>query len=173
MLLKILITELNKLINTTKALYYENFSKKLNNFLLQAKTYWSILKTFYNEKQIPLILPLWVNDEFVTDINTEACIFNEFFVEQFTPLKNKTKLPVNQTFLAQSGLSSLDFNKDEIIRALNIYKAHGYDDISIRMIKISYKSIIKPFIILLSLLIIQISGKHLKLYLYIKRMTKN
>ena len=48
LLLEILITELNELINTTNALYYENLSKKLNNLLLQAKTYWSILKTFYN-----------------------------------------------------------------------------------------------------------------------------
>ena len=50
LLLETLITELNILINTTKALYYQNLSKKLNNPLLQAKTYWSILKTFYNEK---------------------------------------------------------------------------------------------------------------------------
>ena len=35
-----------------------------------------------------------------------------------------------------------------IIRALNINKAHGYDDISIRMIKICYKSLLKPLILL-------------------------
>ena len=38
--LEILITELNELIDTTKALYYENLRKKLNNPLLLAKTYW-------------------------------------------------------------------------------------------------------------------------------------
>ena len=149
--LEILLTELNELINTTKALHYENFSKKLNNILLQAKTYWSILKTFHNEKKIPLILPLLVDDKFVTDIKTKACIFNKFFAKQCTPLKNDSVLPVNQIFLTQSRLSSLDFNEDEIlkiIRALNIYKAHGYDDISIRMIKICDKSLTKPLIIL-------------------------
>ena len=31
-----------------------------------------------------------------------------------------------------------------IINALNINKAHGYDDISIRMIKLCGKSIVKP-----------------------------
>ena len=46
-----LITELNELIPSTKASYYENLGKKLNNLLLQAKTYWSILKTFYNDKK--------------------------------------------------------------------------------------------------------------------------
>ena len=37
-LFKTLITELNKLVSTTKALYYENIGKKLNDPLLQAKT---------------------------------------------------------------------------------------------------------------------------------------
>ena len=51
LLLETLIVELNELINTTKALHYQNVSKMLNNPLLQTKTYWSILKTFYNEKK--------------------------------------------------------------------------------------------------------------------------
>ena len=37
-LFKTLITELNELVSTTKALYYENIGKKLNDPLLQAKT---------------------------------------------------------------------------------------------------------------------------------------
>ena len=49
--LEVLITKLNELINTTKALYCANLSKKISNLLLQAKSYWSILKTFYNEKK--------------------------------------------------------------------------------------------------------------------------
>ena len=150
-LLETLITELNELIVTTKALYYENLGKKLNNPLVQAKTYWSIMKTFYNGKKIPLIPPLLVNDKFVTDMKTKADIFNKFFAEQCTPLKNDSKIPINQIFLTQSRLSSLDFNEDEILkilRALNIHKAHGHDDISIRMIKICDKSLLKPLTIL-------------------------
>ena len=54
-----LITEINELISSTENLYYENLAKKLNNLLLQAKTYWSILKSFYNEKKIPIIPPFW------------------------------------------------------------------------------------------------------------------
>ena len=48
-------------------------------------------------------------------------------------------------------MSSLDFNEGEIlkiIRALNIHKAHCHDDISIRMIKICDKSLLKFLIIL-------------------------
>ena len=57
-----LIAELNYLISYTKDLYYENLAKKLNNPLLQAKTYWSILKLFYNDRKVPLIPPLLIDD---------------------------------------------------------------------------------------------------------------
>ena len=58
-------------------------------------------------------------------------IFNEYSVEQCTLLKNSSVLPINQTFLTQSRLTSLDFNEEEIlkiIRALNINKAHGHNN---------------------------------------------
>ena len=48
-------------------------------------------------------------------------------------------------------LTSLDFSEEEIrkiIRALNIHKVHGHDDISIRMIKICDKSLLKPLVLL-------------------------
>ena len=133
-------------------MYYENPAKKLNNLLLQTKTYyWSILKTFHNDKKISQIPPLLVDDKFVTDMKIKADIFNKFFAEQCTPLKNDSKLPSNQIYLTQSRLVSLNFNEDEIlkiIRSLNSHKAHDYDDISIRMIKICDKSLLKPLIIL-------------------------
>ena len=150
-LLETLITEINLLVSTTKALYYKNLGKKLNNHLLNAKTYWSILKTFYNGKKTPLIPPLLVDDKFVTDMKTKANISNNFFAEQCTTLKSDSKLPSNQIFLTQSSLSCLDFNEDEIIKIIrvpNIHEAHSYDDISIRMTKIYDKSLLKPLIIL-------------------------
>ena len=53
--------------------------------------------------------------------------------------------------LAQSRLGTLDFNEKEvlkIIRALNIYKDHGHDDISTWMIQICGRTLLKPLIIL-------------------------
>ena len=53
--------------------------------------------------------------------------------------------------MAQPRLGSLEFNEGEllqIIRPLNINKAHGHDDISIRMIKICDKSLLKPLVVL-------------------------
>ena len=81
----------------------------------------------------------------------KANIFNNFFAEQCTPLKNSSVLPQNQMFLTQSRVNCIDFNGGEIlkiVRALNIHKAHGHDDISIRMIKICDKSLVKPLILL-------------------------
>ena len=108
-----LITAINELVSSTKNLYYENLAKNLNNPVLQARTYWSILKSFYNEKKIPIIPPLLVDNNFVTDIQTKANIFNKVFAEQCTPLKNSSVLPVNQMFLTQSRLNYRDFNEDE------------------------------------------------------------
>ena len=155
-LIESLVNELNDLISQTKTLYYENLAKKLNNPLLQAKTYWSILKTFYNDKKIPLIPPLLIDDTFITDTQAKANIFNNFFAEQCTPMKNNSMLPTNQIFLTQARQGSLDFNEGEIlkiIRNLNINKAHGHDEISIRMIKICDKSLLKPLIILFEIYI--------------------
>ena len=93
MMIESLITEINDLITSTKDLYYNNLAKRLNNPLLQAKTYWSTLKTFYNNKKIPIIPPLLIDDKFVTDIQTKPNIFNKFFADQCTPLKNGSVLP--------------------------------------------------------------------------------
>ena len=87
----------------------------------------------YKQKQIFLIFFLLTN------------------VNGHSPLKNNSMLPTNQLFMTQATLRSLDFNEGEIlkiIRALNINKAHGHDDIFIRMIKICDKSLRKPLLIL-------------------------
>ena len=68
MFLENLTNELDDLISSTRTLYYEHLWKKLNNPLLQAKTYLSILKTFFKGEKIPLILPLLIDDKFVTEI---------------------------------------------------------------------------------------------------------
>ena len=117
-----LIAELNELITSTKALYYENLGKKLNNPLLQIKMHWSILKTFYNDKKIPLILPLLIDNKFVTDIRTKANIFKKFFAEQCTPLNNGSVLPSNQEFLIQERLCLIDLSDDEILKLIRSLK---------------------------------------------------
>ena len=52
------VRNLNDLILQTKTSYYKNLGKKLNDPKLQSKTYWSILKGFYDGKRVPIIPPL-------------------------------------------------------------------------------------------------------------------
>ena len=79
----------------------------------------------------------------------KANTFNKFFAEYCTPLNKLSSLKVNfnkPNILNPVRLGSLALNEDEtlnIIRALNIHKAHGHD-ISIRMIKVCDKSILRP-----------------------------
>ena len=85
------------------------------------------------------------------DFKTKANHFNSFFASHCTPLNNNSKVPESQTYITDSKLSSLQFeDKDiiKIIRTLDINKAHGYDDISIRMSKIGDLAIIKPLSII-------------------------
>ena len=52
---------------------------KLNDPKPSAKTYWSILKSFYNNSKIPLIPPLLVNNKTVSDFTEKANLFNEYY----------------------------------------------------------------------------------------------
>ena len=48
------------------------------------KAYWSLLKTFSNNKKAPLIPRVFYSQVFVTDFNKKAGLFNSFFVEQYS-----------------------------------------------------------------------------------------
>ena len=78
------------------------------------------------KKKIPIILPLLVDDNFVTGIQTKANIFNKFFGEQCTPLKNNSVLPTNQMPLTQIKLIQTKFYKFQRRRNSQDYKSAKY-----------------------------------------------
>ena len=57
---------------------------------------------------MPLIPPPWIDNMFVTSIQTKVNIFNKFFAEKCTLLKNSSVLPVNQMYLTQSRLNTIE-----------------------------------------------------------------
>ena len=127
------------MISARKEKYYIHLAEKLNNPSTSSKTYWKILKSFYKDIKVPLIPPLLVNNKFVSDFAAKANLFNEFISSQCIPLSNNSVLPSNKYFLTDKRLMTIDFKKEDIlkmIRNLNVNKAHGHDDISIRMLKI-------------------------------------
>ena len=66
---------------------------KLNNTKTNSKTYWSILKTFYNVREVPIIPPIFKDGKLDTDFKIKANYFNKFFASHCTPLVNNSKLP--------------------------------------------------------------------------------
>ena len=59
-----------------------------------------------------------IDDKSVTDIQMKVNIFNIFFTNQSTPLKNNSELPTSQMFLTPSRLCILNFSEEEIMRII-------------------------------------------------------
>ena len=120
------------------------------------KTYWSILKTFLNNKNIllPVIPPIFHDNKYITDFKQETEIFNSHFSEQCSPLMNNSKIPSECSRKSNESLFSITFEINDtgkIIKNFDPNKSHGHDMLSIRMLKLCEESIYK----LLNLIIIQ------------------
>ena len=135
------------LIAENKTSYYSRLSYKLSDPKTSPKAYWSILKSFFSDKKIPIIPPLLVNDKYVSDFKTKADLFNIHFSNQCSLIENTSCLPQGPIPVANHFLNSIEINGDQIlksIRSLDVNKSHGFDQISARMLKICDVSIVKP-----------------------------
>ena len=122
-------------------------ANKLNSIQKSSKAFYSLLKSFPNNKKIPVIPSILHNTAFVTDFKKKAKLFNSYLASQCTLINNNSTLPVNGQYLTGKCLSSFDSSQDDImkvIQELDPNKAHGQGNISIRKIKICDKSICKP-----------------------------
>ena len=54
----------------------------------------SILNKFMHKKKIPLIPPILLNNNFITDISENAHLLSVFFANQCKIIQNKNTLPV-------------------------------------------------------------------------------
>ena len=134
-------------IEDSKKKYYKKLSNKLSNDKFNGKCYWTILKRFFNGKRIPCIPPILNEDKFVTDFQVKSEIFNSHFAKKCSLLKNESQIPPQLLPHGNTCLSTVRFSENDIlkvIRKLDPNKAHGYDKISIRMLKLSDKAICKP-----------------------------
>ena len=78
---KALHDELGFLIQKSKNYYYSKLPQKLSNKNTSSKAYWSILKTFLNDKKIPCIPSVFHDNKFVIDFREKTELFNTFFQE--------------------------------------------------------------------------------------------
>ena len=91
------------------------------------------------------------NGAFVTDFQEKANIFNSFFAKQCTLASNNSVLPREFTYMTEERIQSITFSESDvvkIIRALDINKAHGHDNISVTMIKLCTNSVAHPLILI-------------------------
>ena len=116
---------LQQLLDNAKNNYYDKLANKLSNPPASSKTYWSILKTFCNNKKILLVPPIFIGNKLESNF--------KFFASKCIPVNNDGPLPSSFDFYSQSRLSSLNIIEDNILkimRALSINKAHhGHDEI--------------------------------------------
>ena len=111
-----------------------------------SKAYWSLLKSFLNNKKIPLIPPLFQENRFITDFKEKAELFNSFFAKQCSLIRNDSELLTSLTFYTNNRLSTVSFSHEDvgkIIQNLNPNKVHGHD-ITICMLKICGSTIYRP-----------------------------
>ena len=139
-------TECTNEILEAKKVYIPNTSKKLEDSHTALKAYWTILNRLIYNKKIPAIPPLFVDGNFISDFCAKANIFNNYFASVCTPIKNasvltpfsyKTNTRMDSFKVTESGILS-------IIKSLDSTKAHGCDNLSIRMIKMCSELITLP-----------------------------
>ena len=119
------------------------------------KAYWSMLKIILNNKKTPFVTPIYHNNNYFADFKKNSQIFNDLLAKQCTLVKNTIKLPTYSFKRTNNHLSTISFTKDyiaKIIKNLNPNTAHGFDMISISMLKICGDSILIPLLIFKSCL---------------------
>ena len=134
-------------IEISEQKYYSRIANKLTMTRKCPKSYWSLLKVFLNNKKIPIIPPLFHENKFVTDFEEKAELFKAFFAKQCSLIDNNSSLLNKLIYLTKKRLTKIRFSEDDIakiIQNLDPNKAHGHDQISIRMLKICGKTICKP-----------------------------
>ena len=139
--------KLHLTIEESKDTYYSDLSTKLVKQKSNHKIYWSVLKRFLNNKKIPCIPPLFHDNKLVTDLRKKADIFNSFFAKQCSLINSDSSLPskiIKKTDISLYSVKFFTKNILQIINKLDSNKAHGHDEISIRMLKICGSSFCRP-----------------------------
>ena len=131
--LQFAITELSELYNGKKEWVQFSIKAKFKHTCNKCnKTYCTILKAFYSGKKIPLIPPLIINDQLITDFQEKANYFNLHFAKQCTPIENDSSIPTETKCLCDATISAVDFEDQDILKtmqALDINDAYGHDNI--------------------------------------------
>ena len=128
----------NKFIKEAKLKYYANLGAKLSDPNIGQKHFWTAYKKLANKKSSTNIPPINNNGLYISNCKQKAHIFNEYFANQCTINANGSVLP-NFILKTNVVICQVSVRKDQIIdiiNNLNSNKAHGYDGISVSMLKL-------------------------------------
>ena len=144
--IKIMISEGAKMIENAKQNYLRKTGQNLANAGSSSKMYWSLINTVLNKAKIPIIPPLLENGLFISDFAEKAQLFNDYFILQCTTIDtgSEIQLETQRNPILINDFVISDEKILKIIRSLNPNKAHGWDEISIRMIKLSDVALVTP-----------------------------
>ena len=90
-----LTLELSSIISQRKDEYCLQLAKKLNDLQTNAKTYWTILKAFFNGRKIPIIPPLLIEGKLVSDLERKLTCSINFLVVNVHLLTMVASVQVN------------------------------------------------------------------------------
>ena len=138
--------ECNDAIEKSKTNYLLNLGNKLTDKSRGLKAYWKIVNNLLNKCKAPRIPPLLIAGQFITNCKEKASYFNNFFVAQCQPFENGSTLP-DPNPLTNAKLDTFEVTNENIkniLIGLKANKAHGYDNISVNMIKLCGDSLVVP-----------------------------
>ena len=138
-------SETSSKITKAKGEYFSNLGKKLSDPTNGIMSYWATLNKIINKKKFSNIPPLLENGVFVTNFQTKANIFNDHFDDQCLLINNDSVK--NFVSRCDSSLSNVKITGEKILKiipSLDPNKAHGWDDLSINIIKLCDVAIVNP-----------------------------
>ena len=168
-----MVSEGSKMVEDAKRNYFLKVGKALANPETCSKTYWSLINTVLNKAKVPLIPPILENGIFITDFTEKAQLFNDYFILQCTTIGTDSEIPRDSPVTAPL-INDFIISEDRIlniIRSLNPNNAHGWDDISVRMTKLSDAALVIPLkiIYVLEMVYFRKYGDMLTYFQFIKK----
>ena len=106
------------------------------------------IKSFHNNKKIHCIPPVFHENRFVTNFKEKAELFNSFSAKQCSVIDNGSQILHPKPDKSLSNITFTEKDIEKVAQNLDLNEAHGHDMVSIRMLKLCRKSMIKALLII-------------------------
>ena len=129
--LKCLQNRLKWMVDDSKHSYHSKFVNKFLNVQRNSKPYWSILKTFSNNKKVPIIPLYFIKMNSSLILKRKLNYLIHFFAKQCSLISNDSKIPSRLHYIAEKFLSTIKFSSNnifDIIQKLDPNKKHPWYD---------------------------------------------